>query len=207
MFGQSNVVMHMTDDKTHGACQRTTKIVLVSLTSLYSIVSFVLFIMSAGAWQKAYHRANNVASCMVGDPNCSLARWALYGFFTVAALIFSITSGLIAFRGICHRKLSPIDPVFVFRGMFFTLLIMAPLLFIGWTPSFAAPSMDDDFYARSVCPDGSDDCNASALPGSTKWIMPTSHSLAGLSGTFILESTDPFSKCGKSAMIMAHVQL
>lgn len=208
MFGQT--AMHMEDGKVYTACQRVTKVLLSGLTSLYSVTNFILFIMSAYAWQTAQHRSRDMANCIVGGQSCTMTRWNLYPFMTFAALIACLMSSLMALRAMSRGKSVPLDPVWLFRGMFFTLLIMTPLVFIGWTAPASAgqfPSGGDFLGKAHSCPDGSNDCTNTPILGSTTWDKLMPQHLAGLSGTFLLESADSACMCGKPAMVLMHINL
>lgn len=192
LFGK--MASHPSDEKSDKpTAYHLSKVMLVGLTCCYGLSHIILFIMSAVAWGTAKNRANR-AECLGMDPNvsprvdgCGHARWALYPFLTFGSLICSITSGIMAFRSCYHTKGAPLDAMYVFRGVFFTVLILATLVVIGWTNPL--PILGH----QSTQTDGNHNAKIGLYFGWT--------------GTFIFENLDPDFLHSKAAMVMCHINL
>lgn len=116
---------------------KLTKTLLVFLVAAYGITNFVLIIMSLAT---NHLTRTQVAEndCRVGRFNCGLAAWGLYPFIAAAATVCFITAFFMSVNiSLCAKK-TAVDPLYVFRGIFFTLLVLTPVVMLGWIkPSHA----------------------------------------------------------------------
>ncbi|GAB0137920.1 hypothetical protein EsDP_00006171 [Epichloe bromicola] len=108
-----------------------TKTLLVFLVASYGITNFVLIIMSLVTNHLTKtHVAEN--DCRVGGVDCGLAAWGLYPFIAAAATVCFITAFFMSVNISLRAKRTAVDPLYVFRGVFFTLLVLTPVVMLGW---------------------------------------------------------------------------
>lgn len=188
------------------ASHRPTKVTLVTCTALYSVAHLILFFMSAVAWSSAKARANETPFS-IGGIDTTLNRWGLYPFMTFGALVCFVTSAVMTIRSSCRIKGSPLDAKFIFRGIFYTLIIILPIVIAGWTnPLLGAinpsPTMTmactEGPSGESVCTPVTQQDNLSS--GS----MPH---IGSVCGTFVMETFDAGYPGPKPAMTMIHFNL
>ncbi|KAM3550598.1 hypothetical protein MY1884_008172 [Beauveria asiatica] len=194
-----------------------SKVVISAFVTLYSVYNFFLVILSARAWKVMQSGAaeQDRALCQIGLlANCSASHANLYGFIMIAAIAATLTSGLIAARLILQRPSIPVDSNWVFRGIFFTLLLFAPLLYLGWTvPTDLSPFFSIMLPAIFMAlGDFRDSNEAHNITGIIDWVgNPTlassilnSQRAGGIVGAFVIESGIDGSKAVNSAMYMFH---
>lgn len=196
LFGKTSA--HSSSDGKPGSgnglsSARLSKTLLIGLSSCYGICQFILFIMSAVAWSFA-KKPGERGECILGHPDyngpaegCGHSRWAIYPFITFGSLICFFTTAFMAFRATFHTQGSPLDAMYIFRGAFFTVLIMATLVLAGWTSPFPV-------IHHPVLPDGT-----------VAQIHLSSY--LGMCGTFIFEVLDNTFQTSKPAMAMCHFNL
>ncbi|KAM3518907.1 hypothetical protein NHJ13051_007862 [Beauveria bassiana] len=194
-----------------------SKVVISSCVTLYGVYNLFLVILSARAWKEAQSRAaeQDLALCQTGLlPYCSFSHANLYGFIMMAAIAATLTSGLIAARLTLHRPSVPVDLNWVFRGIFFTLLLFAPPLYVGWTvPSDLSPFFSIMLQAISMALGNFRDPNeAHNITAIIDWVRdPTlassilnSQRAGGIVGAFVIEAGIDGSSAVKSAIFMFH---
>lgn len=127
------------------------RLVLLILLALYSLANFALAIGSFTAWKKAKAIAVE-DDCRIVDIGCGYALWGIYPFMLAAALVNLLTSLIMFLTGIFRTKGSAMDPLYVFRGIFFTLLTLAPIIVVGWSNlNYLNANLDyDGFYIRDL---------------------------------------------------------
>ncbi|KAJ6786351.1 hypothetical protein PWT90_05136 [Aphanocladium album] len=194
----------------HASCGRSTKFVISTCTALYTVSNTVLATLSAIAWRQTQQDA-------------SKDRASLHGFIMMASIVTSLTSGLMATRMILHRRSSPADATWAFKGMLFTLVLLVPLLFIGWSALPPPPSFTGlewqlksllDKPHPSETPDSTVTDWTSVIQGLDELQSPNSpirfgpfEYTGGLAGAFILETAVTGAKLVKAAIVMFHVNI
>lgn len=108
------------------------KISLLGLVGLYALTNLTLFIASIHAWKQA-KAAAGLRACSIGGLQCGFTLWGIYPLQATAAFVAFVTALTMAISCFSRTKGSSIDPLYVFRGIFFSLLALAPILFIGWS--------------------------------------------------------------------------
>ncbi|KND92158.1 hypothetical protein TOPH_03112 [Tolypocladium ophioglossoides CBS 100239] len=203
------------EEKTPSRPRRLIKLILAGLVALYSVSNLVLFVLSCVAWSKAKDHASNDCILM-GSVECGFTRWALYSLIAAAAMIcFSITA-VMAVSSVFRARGAPVDPLYVFRGIFFTLLLLAPIIYIGWSNlnvvlddanahyTMRAQEVICDEWGR-VKPEFKD---MQGYPDKDRACdmtdVNTGARFSGLGGAFILEVMDSNFLGTKAAFAMAH---
>ncbi|OAA36921.1 hypothetical protein BBO_07896 [Beauveria brongniartii RCEF 3172] len=194
-----------------------SKVVISAFVTLYSVYNFFLVILSARAWKVTQSSAaeQDWALCQIGLlPYCSASHANLYGFIMMAAIAATLTSGLIAARLILQRPSIPVDFNWVFRGIFFTLLLFAPPLYLGWTvPSDLSPFFSTMLPAIFMAlGDFRDSNEAHNITGIIDWVgdpalassILNSQRAGGIVGAFVIEAGIDGSKAVNSAIYMFH---
>ncbi|KAJ3485309.1 hypothetical protein NLG97_g6843 [Lecanicillium saksenae] len=209
MFGHSTSTSEGgLESVKHASCSRSTKFVLSTCTALYAVSNIVLTTLSAIAWKQTQLSARSI----------------LYAFIMIASMVTALTSGLMATRMTLHRRSSPADAVWVFKGMLFTLVLLVPLLFLGWTaPPQKLPlperlGWEAQSFLENYHPNGISDSNTTDwtsliegldeldLPNSPIRLGPFGFS-GGIAGAFLLESAINGAKLVKAAVVMFHVNV
>ncbi|PHH62708.1 hypothetical protein CDD81_6777 [Ophiocordyceps australis] len=162
---------------------RLSKCILLTLILIYTTSNFILFASSASAWSLTRRHT----TCHSAT-TCSSTRWSLYSILTPAALIAFVGSATMAANTLVYARAFPIDPLFVFRSVFFSLLLLVPILGLAWSSPY---TVDQDVVAPPSYSDPS---------GRTK-------TFAGIMGLFVLESLDSSFSASKPAFYMAHVNI
>ncbi|POR32144.1 Uncharacterized protein TPAR_07652 [Tolypocladium paradoxum] len=196
--------------------QRLTKLILAGLIALYSVSNLVLLVVSCVAWSSAKDRADSRDCTLMGFVGCGFTRWALYSFIAAAALICFLITAIMALSSVFRTRGAALDPLYVFRGVFFTLLLLAPIIYLGWSNLIVVLSDANAYFTRkaqvAICeewdrskpkfshtPDDDHVCNTRDTH--------TGVSFGGLGGVFILEVMDPDFLSAKAAFAMAHFNL
>ncbi|OAA44787.1 hypothetical protein NOR_03541 [Metarhizium rileyi] len=84
----------------------------------------------------ALRRARSYASrgdCAFDGVHYGFAAWGIYPLQMAAGLISSLVALCMVAHGTSRAVDSRLDPLFVFRGIFFTLLTLAPFVYVGWS--------------------------------------------------------------------------
>lgn len=151
----------------------------------------------------------------------------LQSFVVMASIITSVTSCLMASRMILHRRSSPADAKWLFKGFLFTLLLLIPLLLIGWTPQpgqatsllSAGPQSGQLFQSQidhGKQTNSSDKYNEwSEILEALGMINPLEFPIqfaplsynGGFAGAFIVESAVHGAKLVKAAVVMFHINV
>ncbi|KAG5978333.1 hypothetical protein E4U55_006233 [Claviceps digitariae] len=114
-----------------------SKKVLTFLVASYAVTNFILIIMSLVTYHKARKNVP-IYDCALGGSNCNMATWAIYPLIAVAATNCFITASIMSFNMLVRAKDTVVDPLYVFRGIFITLLVLTPIVVTGWVrPSVA----------------------------------------------------------------------
>lgn len=174
------------------AMKNFSKVFLLGLVGFYAFSNFTLFIASVIAWKKAKAQAK-LSYCGIGGLQCGVTLWGIYPFQASAALVAFVTGLVMTINGLCRTKGSSVDPLYVFRGIFFSLLALAPIVFIGWSNLnyLAAGVVDDQVEYKHW---GSPNSNWEEFTGgvppqdrilNTPTVLPQ---FTGIGGSFVLQS-------------------
>ncbi|EHK18770.1 uncharacterized protein TRIVIDRAFT_204185 [Trichoderma virens Gv29-8] len=166
---------------------------LAYLVPIWSILNFALVLVSTAAWIAARTRilAGPCKNSSYGQAGgCDFTRWGLYFFVSASATISTLTATFMALTSILRPKPSALDPIWVFRGVFFTLIPLMTITWIGWsTPDkptgiLKFPREFDEFVPP----------------------RPFQRPLRGIGGGFIFEVMDPWKET-LPAFILLHINL
>ncbi|QPH12666.1 hypothetical protein C2857_004933 [Epichloe festucae Fl1] len=207
--------------------EKATKTLLWLLVASYGITNFILIIMSL----VTNHRTKTQVAendCRVGRVDCGLTAWGLYPFIAAAATVCFITAFFMSVNiGLRTRKTAAVDPLYVFRGVFFTLLVLTPVVMVGWvepshaiytgnevwpTPNASYPLImgEPSAWSRGNAglvgiPDEKDMAEA-RLAEALRYAMGGVFSeFVGLTGTFILRRM--INLPGESTIMLAHFNI
>ncbi|PNY23140.1 Uncharacterized protein TCAP_06911 [Tolypocladium capitatum] len=203
--------------KTRPRSHRLTKLILAGLVALYSVSNFVLFVLSCLAWSKAKGHVDSDNCIKMGFVGCGFTRWALYSFMAAAALICFVSTAIMAFSSVFRSRGAAVDPLYVFRGIFFTLLLLAPVIYIGWSNLFLVFDDADKHRATKthealICEEWGrikpEFANMHGYPAKynacDSTVLNAGPGFGGLGGAFILEVADHEFLGAKAAYAMAH---
>ncbi|KAG5953410.1 hypothetical protein E4U53_005697 [Claviceps sorghi] len=104
---------------------------LMFLVASYGVTNFILFIMSL----VTYHKTRQIVStmdCTLKHCYVNMATWAVYPFIAVAAAICFLTASIMFFNMVVRARNTAADPLYVFRGIIITLLVLTPIVAMGW---------------------------------------------------------------------------
>lgn len=209
--------MDSNGEKTRPRSRRFSKSFLSGLVALYSVSNLILFVLSCLAWTKAKDHAASRDCNLMAFVGCGFTRWALYSFMAASALICFVSTAIIALSSVFRARGAAVDPLYVFRGVFFTLLLLVPIIYLGWSNLSVVLSDADAYFTlkaqAAICkewyrthpeliPIQGDDHACNNLEG-----LDTGVSFGGLGGAFILEVMDPDFLGAKPAFVMAHFNL
>lgn len=188
-----------------------SRTVLVGAVMAYSFQNFLLMIFSAVAWAKAKARVEDTPHfCGIGEIQCGFTRWGIYLAVSCAATIAFFTTMVMAVRSHTRAKGSVVDPMFVFRGIFFTLLVLASVVYIGWQDLNTMPNVIPDFNtllqhsAATADISGCTNCSRGIYESNVDSYKYTYH---GLGGGFLLEMADTGFTATKPAFVLLHLNL
>ncbi|UKZ95172.1 uncharacterized protein TrAFT101_010023 [Trichoderma asperellum] len=162
---------------------------LIYFVLSWSVANFVLVLFSTVAWITARIRVVN-GPCNNQGVGCDFTRWGFYLFTAISAAISSTTAALMALNTLLRPRNSTLDPVWVFRGVFFTLIPLMTMVYIGWSTPDKPPSILK--FPRQL------DC----LEVGGQDQLP----LRGIGGAFILELIDPWKETAP-AFVVIHINL
>lgn len=154
-------------------------------------------------------------SCELHPQLCHPRRGALYVFIMTAAIVTTLTSGLMAVRSLLHRSSVPADHDWIFRGIFFTLVLLIPLLFVGWTsvPEQQLLSLDTMAHLKARADGGASDPRIPFPSNGTGSLLPDivfDHQPdSGIAGAFVIEATivGLDTQIVKAAIVMFHINV
>ncbi|EXV03452.1 hypothetical protein X797_003252 [Metarhizium robertsii] len=107
---------------------------LLILLAMYSLANFVLFVGSLVAWKKAEGQTVD-GRCNIQGISCGISAWAIYPFLAAAGLTSSFVAILMFTHGLLRTMKARLDPLYVVRGVFFTLILLVPIVVVGWSSS------------------------------------------------------------------------
>ncbi|KAG6003933.1 hypothetical protein E4U43_000821 [Claviceps pusilla] len=114
-----------------------SKKVLTFLVASYAVTNFILIVMSLVTYHKT-RKNSPIQDCTFEGRSCNMANWAIYPLIAVAAFNCFLTASIMAFNMLVRAKDSVVDPLYVFRGILVTLLVLTPIVATGWVrPSMA----------------------------------------------------------------------
>ncbi|PON26303.1 hypothetical protein TGAM01_v204780 [Trichoderma gamsii] len=163
---------------------------LIYFVLAWSAANLILVLFSTAAFIAARIRVSR-GPCQYHGVGCDFTRWGFYLFAALSAAISSATAGLMALNTLLRPRNSSLDPVWVFRGVFFTLMPLMTMVYIGWsTPDkppgiLKFPRQELDIYDFDV---------TEQLP------------LRGIGGAFILDVMDPWKET-IPAFVVIHINL
>jgi hypothetical protein len=164
---------------------------LIYFVLSWSVANLILVLFSTAAFIAARIRVSR-GPCQDLGVGCDFTRWGFYLFAALSAAISSATAGLMALNTLLRPRNSSLDPVWVFRGVFFTLMPLMTMVYIGWSTPDKPPGILK-FPRRQI--DIYDDVNMTErLP------------LRGIGGAFILEVMDPWKET-IPAFVVIHINL
>ncbi|KAL7918951.1 hypothetical protein ACQKWADRAFT_316086 [Trichoderma austrokoningii] len=163
---------------------------LIYFVLSWSAANLLLVLFSTAAFAAARARVLR-GPCQQLGVGCDFTRWGFYLFAALSAAISSATAGLMALHTLLRPRGSSLDPVWVFRGVFFTLMPLMTMVYIGWSTPDKPPGILK--YPRQVV-DIHDFDGSEQLP------------LRGIGGAFILEVMDPWKET-IPAFVIIHVNL
>ncbi|KYK61449.1 hypothetical protein DCS_02591 [Drechmeria coniospora] len=160
----------------------TVKVMLAMLITTYATLHLILFAASADAWNKARHE-----SCEVAGLNCSFTLMAHHGIVAFVALVCFVTTAVMAVGALPRANELPLNPLYFFRAVLFTIFLLLPVVCIGW--SNLRPVVDFSFST-----DGQH--AGDEIP------LAERRPLSGIGGAFFLGVHEM-----RSANVMAHITL
>ncbi|KAM0461810.1 hypothetical protein ACHAO4_000995 [Trichoderma viride] len=163
---------------------------LIYFVLAWSVANFILVLISTVAFIAARIRVSR-GPCQELGVGCDFTRWGFYLFAALSAAISSATAGLMALHTLLRPRNSSLDPVWVFRGVFFTLMPLMTMVYIGWSTPDKPPGILK-FPRRQF--DVFDVDVSEQLP------------LRGIGGAFILEVMDPWKET-IPAFVVIHINL
>jgi hypothetical protein len=155
----------------------------------WSMANLILVVFSTIAWITARIRVLD-GPYQGHGVGCDFTRWGFYLFVAISAAISSTTAALMALNTILRPRHSALDPVWVFRGVFFTLIPLMTMAYIGWSTPDKPPGILK--FPRQLSYPALDDIDQ--LP------------LRGIGGAFILDVIDPWKET-IPAFIVVHINL
>ncbi|KAM0255755.1 hypothetical protein ACHAQJ_005425 [Trichoderma viride] len=151
----------------------------------WSVANLILVVVSSIAWITARIRVLDGPYYGLGV-GCDFTRWGFYLFVAISAAISSTTAALMALNTLLRPRHSALDPVWVFRGVFFTLIPLMTMAYIGWSTPDKPPGILK--FPRQMSSETDE------LP------------LRGIGGAFILDVIDPWKET-IPAFIVIHINL
>ncbi|KAG6069226.1 hypothetical protein E4U32_002361 [Claviceps aff. humidiphila group G2b] len=131
-----------------------------------------------------YHKARNrvsIVECKFGGSECNMAAWGTYPLIAAAAAISVLTASTMLVNMIAYARKATVDPLYVFRGVLVTLLVLIPVVVIGWIKPSVSVSKATDMMERQ------------------------SAGFVGLAGTFLLRAAGRLP--GAATVAMCHFNL
>ncbi|KAG6248114.1 hypothetical protein E4U23_003262 [Claviceps purpurea] len=150
------------------------------LVASYTITSFILFVMSLVTYRKA-RRHVHIVECKFGGSECNMAAWGTYPLMAAAAVISILTTSTMLANMIVYTKKTAVDPLYVFRGIVVTLLVLIPVVVMGWMKPSVSVSRSNDMMKHH------------------------SAGFVGLAGTFMLRAAGRLP--GAATVAMCHFNL
>ncbi|PNP49725.1 hypothetical protein THARTR1_09493 [Trichoderma harzianum] len=166
---------------------------LAYFVPIWSLLNLALALLSTAAWIAARTRilAGPCKNSSYGqNGGCDFTRWGLYFFVSACATISTFAATFMAFTSILRPRPSALDPIWVFRGVFFTLIPLMTITWIGWsTPDKPTGILK---FPREL----------------EEQVAPHSFQrpLRGIGGGFIFEVMDPWKET-MPAFILLHINL
>ncbi|KAG8415011.1 hypothetical protein J3458_008898 [Metarhizium acridum] len=117
---------------TPSGTRSTTTFALLMFLALYSVTNFVLCVASLVAWKKARDQAGR-EECSIQGILCGYTAWAIYPVQAAAGLISGFMAVLMFSHGLLRTIKARLDPLYVFRGVFFTLIMLVLIAVVGWS--------------------------------------------------------------------------
>lgn len=212
MFGTTSTTQVLFEGK-HKSCHRITKVMLSVFTVVYSITNLAVFILSTMAWRNVQAAASRSWHACTSSPElCSPGRGVMYAFISAVSLISFLTTGLMAARMVFHQRKNRVDAPWVFRGVFFTLLLFIPLIYIGWSEPLQTHDKNNSVNMAGLAPLFHLDHNEKNKTGTgvDMSFIPDinfgpSKKFTGIVGAFVVESAVSGVKMVKATVVMVHV--
>ncbi|KAK1242550.1 hypothetical protein MKX08_005362 [Trichoderma sp. CBMAI-0020] len=170
--------------------RRLSSHLLIYFVLAWSAANLILVLFSTVAFIAARIRVSR-GPCQQLGVGCDFTRWGFYLFAALSAAISSATAGLMAVHTLLRPRNSSLDPVWVFRGVFFTLMPLMTMVYIGWSTPDKPPGILK-FPRRQLDVFDVD--------------VPEQLPLRGIGGAFILEIMDPWKET-IPAFVVIHVNL
>ncbi|KAG6028531.1 hypothetical protein E4U19_001443 [Claviceps sp. Clav32 group G5] len=136
--------------------------------------------MSLVTYRKSRHRVS-IVECTFGGSECNMAAWGTYPLIAAAAAISVLTTSTMLANMIAYARKAVVDPLYVFRGIVVTLLVLIPVVIIGWIKPSVSVSKAIDMMDRH------------------------SAGFVGLAGTFLLRAAGRLP--GAATVAMCHFNL
>ncbi|KAG6030761.1 hypothetical protein E4U41_007768 [Claviceps citrina] len=174
--------------------------VLMLLVASYAVTNLILIIMSL----VAYHRAKMRVSLDAHLPrriDWNMAASSLYPLIAAAATVCFLTASIMLLNMLAHAKKAALDPLYVFRGVLVTLLVLTPVVVMGWIRPSAAVSARP--RNGTLGTDGTGAARESHADGFLHHVVGTSCcGFVGLTGTFLLRAVCNLP--GASTVLLSH---
>ncbi|KAG5946370.1 hypothetical protein E4U60_004208 [Claviceps pazoutovae] len=136
--------------------------------------------MSLVTYRKARIHVS-IVECTFGGSECDMAAWGTYPLIAAAAAISVLTAATMLVNMIAYARKTAVDPLYVFRGIVVTLVVLVPVVVIGWIkPSVSVSKAKDMMDHRSA-------------------------GFVGLAGTFLLRAAGRLP--GAATVAMCHFNL
>lgn len=181
---------------------------LLILLAMYSLANFVLFVGSLVAWKKAEGQTRD-GHCSIQGISCGISAWAIYPFQAAAGLTSSFIAILMFTHGLLRTMKARLDPLYVFRGVFFTLILLVPIVVVGWSSSHYTYHDDEEEnfnLANLVDTRGNRYPHIEVSPGDFGNGNTSSYRFVEMGGAFILSTLTHVSGTA-FAIAMVHINM
>ncbi|KAG5914940.1 hypothetical protein E4U42_000229 [Claviceps africana] len=105
---------------------------LTFLVASYGVTNFILIVMSLVTYHKTRKFVSMVDCTLPKYCYINMATWAVYPLIAIAAGICFLTALIMSFNMVVRARNAAVDPLYVFRGIIITLLVLTPAVAAGW---------------------------------------------------------------------------
>ena len=190
-----------------------THFTLTTLLFIATLCNILLSILSTVAWTSSRRWTSSPDGCLsshTAHVYCGFARWGLFLFFSVGALLCVVATGTMTARILRRSSGNKIDHGYVMRGAFFTVCVYAPLVYLGWAdvtvvgPALAEANMGGNLTEVERAESGPWKLGKERIAGdgNARAVL-----FEGITGAFILQSMDAGVPTAEAAMMAAHLCL
>jgi hypothetical protein len=107
---------------------------MVILLGVYTLANMILCFSSMVAGGKIKRQAED-GKCAIDGIECGMTVWFIYSVQSAMSSLTATTAASMFTMGMStiQGSNSPLTPLYVFRGVFATLVVLAPIIFVGWS--------------------------------------------------------------------------